>query len=180
MKLRLAVALSALTCAFGASGLTMLTTVSSAQTTPGLSTKCASTKCLVQKTTGTAGGKKVNLTTKVNKFVHHGAKLLANTTTSGTVNGSAIAPVTKNVPVSTGNAKAARVASCSILHLILGPLHLNLLGLVIDLNQLNLNITGQTGPGNLLGNLLCGLTNSLNPSQISAVTNALNNLLGAA
>jgi hypothetical protein len=63
--------------------------------------------------------------------------------------------------------------------LTLGPLHLNLLGLVIDLNQLNLNITGQTGAGNLLGNLLCGLTNSLNATQIASVTNALNNLLAS-
>jgi hypothetical protein len=117
VKLKLAVALSALMCALGASGLTMLTAASSAQTTPGLSTKCASPKCLIQKTTGTAGGRQVDLTTKVNKFVHHGAKLLANTTTTGTANGSAITPVTKTVPVKVGhNANAASVASCSILH----------------------------------------------------------------
>jgi len=47
--------------------------------------------------------------------------------------------------------------SCDILNLVLGPLHLDLLGLVIDLNQVILNITGATGAGNLLGNLLCGL-----------------------
>jgi hypothetical protein len=53
--------------------------------------------------------------------------------------------------------------TCTILDLTLGPLHLDLLGLVVDLNQLHLTITGQTGPGNLLGNLLCGLANALNP-----------------
>ncbi|MBO0727736.1 MAG: hypothetical protein J2P57_00670 [Acidimicrobiaceae bacterium] len=53
-------------------------------------------------------------------------------------------------------------ASCSILALTLGPLHLNLLGLVVDLNQVNLNITAVPGPGNLLGNLLCSVANLLN------------------
>ena len=45
-------------------------------------------------------------------------------------------------------------AVCNILNLVLGPLHLNLLGLVVDLNRVILNITGQTGAGNLLGKSL--------------------------
>ena len=45
--------------------------------------------------------------------------------------------------------------SCQILDLVLGPLHLDLLGLVVDLNQVHLTITAERGPGNLLGNLLC-------------------------
>jgi hypothetical protein len=52
-------------------------------------------------------------------------------------------------------------AVCSILNLVLGPLHLNLLGLVIDLNKVILNITGVTGA--LLGDLLCALAGLLNP-----------------
>ena len=51
--------------------------------------------------------------------------------------------------------------SCAILSLVLGPLHLDVLGLVIDLNRVVLNIIGQTGAGNLLGNLLCALTGIL-------------------
>jgi hypothetical protein len=51
--------------------------------------------------------------------------------------------------------------SCAILGLVLGPLHLDILGLVIDLNRVVLNIVGQTGAGNLLGNLLCALTGIL-------------------
>jgi hypothetical protein len=35
--------------------------------------------------------------------------------------------------------------------------------LVVDLNLVHLTVSGgQTGPGNLLGNLLCGLANALN------------------
>ena len=73
-------------------------------------------------------------------------------------------------------------ASCGILLLDLGPLHLDLLGLVVDLNEVVLNITGATGAGNLLGNLLCALTGLLDiPGAISGIINlidSINNLLG--
>ena len=74
-------------------------------------------------------------------------------------------------------------ASCDILNLVLGPLHLDLLGLVVDLNQVVLNITGQTGAGNLLGNLLCGITGILDSpsptlSQLIQLAGLLNQLLG--
>jgi hypothetical protein len=67
--------------------------------------------------------------------------------------------------------------SCTIFDLTLGPLDLDLLGLVVDLNQVHLTITGQTGPGNLLGNLLCGLANALNGNG-GGLANILNKLLG--
>ena len=53
-------------------------------------------------------------------------------------------------------------AGCPVLHLVLGPLNLNLLGLTIVLQQVTLDIVAVPGPGNLLGNLLCGLVNLLN------------------
>jgi hypothetical protein len=56
--------------------------------------------------------------------------------------------------------------SCAIVGLVLGPLHLDVLGLVIDLNRVVLDIVGQTGPGNLLGNLLCALTGILDGAFI--------------
>jgi hypothetical protein len=66
-------------------------------------------------------------------------------------------------------------ASCGILLLDLGPLHLDLLGLVVDLNEVILNITGQTGAGNLLGNLLCALTGLLDGlGAFAAIVNLLN------
>jgi hypothetical protein len=70
--------------------------------------------------------------------------------------------------------------SCDILALTLGPLHLDLLGLVVDLNQVNLNITAQPGSGNLLGNLLCSVAGLLNNGgPLTAVANLLNQILGA-
>jgi hypothetical protein len=58
--------------------------------------------------------------------------------------------------------------TCSILHLELGPLELNLLGLVVELDDcangpVTVDITAVTGRGNLLGNLLCSIVNLLNP-----------------
>ncbi len=73
-------------------------------------------------------------------------------------------------------------ATCGILLLDLGPLHLDLLGLVVDLNEVVLDITAQSGANNLLGNLLCALTGLLDlPGAIAGIINLLdsiNNLLG--
>jgi hypothetical protein len=68
-------------------------------------------------------------------------------------------------------------ASCGILLLDLGPLHLDLLGLVVDLNEVILDITGQTGAGNLLGNLLCALTGILDiPGAIAGIINLIDSI----
>jgi hypothetical protein len=70
-------------------------------------------------------------------------------------------------PISFGvTAKAAQAPAtptCSILDLVLGPLHLDLLGLVVDLNQVHLTITGNPA-GGILGRLLCGLNNAPTPT----------------
>ena len=69
--------------------------------------------------------------------------------------------------------------TCSILNLTLGPLHLNLLGLVVNLNQVHLTITAVSGPGNLLGNLLCAVANLLNGGvpDLGTLSTLLNRLL---
>ena len=80
---------------------------------------------------------------------------------------------TAMVPVQAG--------SCDILNLVLGPLHLDLLGLVVDLNQVVLNITAVAGAGNLLGNLLCAITGLLDgtgASVFAELARLLNQLLG--
>jgi hypothetical protein len=45
--------------------------------------------------------------------------------------------------------------NCPVLHLILGPLHLDLLGLIVDLNKIALDI--EAIPGTTIGNLFCSL-----------------------
>lgn len=73
--------------------------------------------------------------------------------------------------------------TCPVLHLVLGPLTLNLLGLNVSLNQVVLDITATSGPGNLLGNLLCAVANLLNGSgsttALQNLLNQLNALLGS-
>ncbi len=90
--------------------------------------------------------------------------------------GTVLGTVT-NLPISLPVTGSTSTGSCTILDLTLGPLHLNLLGLVVDLNQVHLTITGQTGNGQLLGNLLCGLANALNGNG-GGLANILNKLLG--
>lgn len=94
------------------------------------------------------------------------------TNAAGTVLGSVT-----NQSISLPVTGAAGSGGCTILDLTLGPLHLDLLGLVVDLNQVHLTVTGQTGNGQLLGNLLCGLANALNGSG-GGHANLLNKLLG--
>ena len=48
----------------------------------------------------------------------------------------------------------------------------------VDLNQVVLNITGQTGAGNLLGNLLCAVAGLLDGTGINGLATLLNRLLG--
>lgn len=95
-------------------------------------------------------------------------------TAVGTVTGGGV-----TVPF---QAPVQAAGSCRILDLTLGPLHLDLLGLVVDLNQVHLNITAQQGPGNLLGNLLCAVANLLNnssssPTALQQIANLLNQIL---
>jgi len=60
--------------------------------------------------------------------------------------------------VPTSHAQAMAPGPCNILDLVLGPLHLDLLGLIVDLNQVHLQITADPN-GGILGSLLCSLTN---------------------
>jgi hypothetical protein len=62
-------------------------------------------------------------------------------------------PMAMSVPVT---AQSAQATTCPVLDLVLGPLHLDLLGLVVDLNRVHLSITATRG-GGVLGDLLCGL-----------------------
>jgi hypothetical protein len=73
---------------------------------------------------------------------------------------------------------AGASGTCQILHLTLGALNLNLLGLMVHLDPVLLDITAQSGPGNLLGNLLCAVAHLLdNNGPISGLAGLLNNLV---
>lgn len=94
------------------------------------------------------------------------------TTATGTLN-----VVDQAVTLPIGSAAAN--GTCTILDLTIQPIDLNLLGLMVHTDTIHLEITAQSGPGNLLGNLLCGVANLLNSGGgTGGLANLLNNLLG--
>jgi hypothetical protein len=73
---------------------------------------------------------------------------------------------------------AASPSATSILHLSLGPVDLNLLGLNVHLDNCNngpitLDVSAQPGPGNLLGNLLSGLAGALDNTALARLAREL-------
>jgi len=113
----------------------------------------------------------------LNKFVATSTGVAAVGTISGTLT-DALGNVTTVVrtvsfPVRIG------ATTCDILHLELGPLDLDLLGLVVHLNKIVLDIDAQSGAGNLLGNLLCAVAGLLdNPSGLARLLNDILAILG--
>lgn len=87
------------------------------------------------------------------------------TDAAGSVVGTDTVPATLPLVSATSDqsgAVNAAAISCQVLDLVLGPLDLNLLGLVVHLDRVHLNITAVPGAGDLLGNLLCAVANLLN------------------
>jgi hypothetical protein len=137
--------------------------------------------------TGTANnGKSFTGHFNVSQFVARNGKTYALGTLTGKLGNRTVKRSNVAIPVSMGSGSltgmtARAAATCQILNLVLGPLHLNLLGLHVDLNRVVLNITGVTGTGQLLGNLLCGVANLLNPGlpagQLAGLLNILQQIL---
>jgi hypothetical protein len=78
-------------------------------------------------------------------------------------------------------AAQAQPASCQVLKLVLGPLHLNLLGLVVDLYGQNKSspvvVTIDAVPSEgLLGQLLCGLSGGTGINSLSGLQSLLSSL----
>jgi len=119
-----------------------------------------------------AAGDVLNAVFTITNFSSSGNQLIANGVLNGTLT-SATGVVTQIVGQTAALPVTGVTASCPILSLTLGPLHLDLLGLVIDLNQVVLNITAVPGAGNLLGNLLCAVANLLNGGNLASILNTL-------
>lgn len=119
----------------------------------------------------------------VQQFVTRAGKTYAVGTLTGKLGNRHVSRSNVAIPASVQRSGLAGAAvACPVLHLVLGPLNLNLLGLHVHLNQVVLDITAQSGPGNLLGNLVCSLTGLLNgqslvSSELSGLLNILQQLL---
>ena len=125
--------------------------------------------------TGTFAG-----TFALQRFAVVGNQLVAVGTLTGTLTdsvGNVVGTVLRTIRLIVDSAQTQ--ASCEILHLELGPLDLNLLGLMVHLDRIVLDIEAQPGPGNLLGNLLCAVANLLNAGgPLAGIANLLNQILG--
>ena len=114
----------------------------------------------------------------LNRVRVQGGELVAVGTLTGTLTdaaGAVVGTVT-NLAVSL---PLQVTGTCDILHLELGPLDLDLLGLVVHLDRVVLDITAESGPGNLLGNLLCAVAGLLdNNAPLNSIARLLNQLLG--
>lgn len=116
---------------------------------------------------------------QITSFALENGQLVANGVFNGTLTGvdGAITQITQTLSnIAVTNASTG--VGCQILDLTLGPLNLDVLGLVVTLNQVHLNITAQPGPGNLLGNLLCSVSHLLDSGNTSGLANLLNLLNG--
>jgi hypothetical protein len=124
-------------------------------------------------------------------FVEQDGKLLAKGAVSGKLkrNGHAVRWISQSTTMvvkrasvdSTSSSRtAASLVSCNVLHLVLGPLDLNLLGLVVHLDRVVLDITAVPA-GGLLGQLLCSVANLLNGGLgglLGQLADLLNQILG--
>jgi len=93
----------------------------------------------------------INITSVAPELVNGVTQLVAH----GTIAGQAFtAPITLSTSPSS-------TSDCPILHLNLGPINLNLLGLQVKTSEICLAVDASPGSGKLLGNLLCGLSHAL-------------------
>jgi len=172
MRLRLIAPLTAALVA-GVVGLTASSAAAAAAPTPVAAPAAVAPAIATLTGTATDGSTFVGRIDRT-QVARSGGQLTVTGLVSGTLTSAAGVPT----PVSQRiTAPVQAVGSCTILDLTLGPLHLNLLGLVVDLNEVHLVITAQQGPGNLLGNLLCAIAGLLDGTGTGGLTGLLNQLL---
>jgi hypothetical protein len=122
--------------------------------------------------TGTGGGGTFTGTFQLQRFVTSDGAVAASGLLTGTLTtaSGATTTIARNVvlPVQVTQ------ATCDILHLDIGPIALDLLGLQINLSRIVLDIVAESGAGNLLGNLLCAVANLLNnPNGLASLLNRI-------
>ena len=133
------------------------------------------------KLTGKAkNGKRFSGTYTIDRFTRSGSRQFAVGTVKGRLAGRRVKRENVRIPVALQrhDASAAQLpdptqGACQILDLVLQPINLNLLGLRVATSRIEVLIEGIPGPGNLLGNLLCGITGILDPQAATPATPSL-------
>jgi hypothetical protein len=134
-------------------------------------------------------GKKFTGTYTIDRFTRSGGKQYAVGTLKGRLKGRRVKREDVRIPVALERHAAAGASqlpnptagACQILDLVLQPIDLNLLGLRVATSRIEVLVESIPGAGNLVGNLLCGITGILDPqaatpatpSQLTQVLNAL-------
>ena len=104
--------------------------------------------------------------------------LTATGTITGTVLTTTGAVLTLVEPTAFTAPLSAVSATCDILTLDIGAIHLDLLGLVVDTTPIGVDITAVAGAGNLLGNLLCAVAHLLDGNaSLNAIAALLDRIL---
>jgi hypothetical protein len=186
--MRIAICAAIATCGLLVAG----SGIANAQTGPARLTK------VVPLTGKTKDGKRFTGKYTIERFITRGNRLYSVGTVTGKVRNKRVRRKNVRMPATLANASAAAAKAsqppplplpplppgnaCAILALDLGPINLPVLGLVVRTNQIQLRIDAVQGPGNLLGNLLCGITGILNPGTLAStplgqLTQILNALL---
>jgi hypothetical protein len=172
--------------------------------TNGMAEEPRALKALVLPLTGTgSGGVTFNGTVIVQRFVQQDGEVFAIGAVSGSLSGPAgpigtsiLLPVAFPVHVDNGlTARAkrelihpaslsapdygahvilAQATTCGVLHLALGAVNLNLLGVVVATMPVTIDINGDTGGP--LGNLVCTVLATVN--NVVGLVKSLNSLLG--
>ncbi|HVL22762.1 MAG TPA: hypothetical protein VM450_01675 [Thermomicrobiales bacterium] len=112
----------------------------------------------------------------VTRFAVQQGQVVAIGTLTGTVSdalGNVLGTVSQALTLPLD--RVTSFGTCEVLHLELGPLDLNLLGLVVHLDRIVLDITAEQGA--LLGDLLCAVANLLNGGNANALSRLLNQVL---
>jgi hypothetical protein len=123
---------------------------------------------------GTVVGGTINAVFNLSRFAVQNGQLVAVGTLVGTITNTAtglVSTFARNIAL-----PVTATATCDILHLELGPIDLNVLGLVVHLDRIVLDIDAQ--PGTLLGSLLCAVANLLNTGgPLDSIVKLLNQIL---
>jgi hypothetical protein len=151
---------------------------------------------VVKMTAKAKNGKKFTGTYTISRFTQSGGKVYAVGTLKGKLKGRTVRKSNVRIPATLARHPAAGASqvglppnptagACQILDLTLEPINLNLLGLHLVTSRIEVLLEAIPGAGNLLGNLLCGITNLLNPGSLSGtplgqLTQILNALLALA
>ncbi|WP_447925753.1 ABC transporter substrate-binding protein [Georgenia muralis] len=115
--------------------------------------------------------------TDLTAFVDNGVLMVTGSITDTLTGETDTFTTTVDDLFATGDGSGGR-GDCQILNLDLGPLDLDVLGLIVELDPIVLDLSADRGPGKLVGNLLCAVTGLLDGGgPLTGVTNLLNRLL---